>query len=454
MRSLVGEPEARVPAEVSFEGEVPLLRVRHRAIDLVASPEVGIAHRGERAETGAERIGERQLRLSIHHRVVISASVGGVDAGQRIKHGSKNCYRVDSVPAANHRAIAPRPIGEAKARQEIIRVGAAEPFGQARLLRRDNRRIADRGTERRRSETKRGIVRHDHASAGRIPIEVGKLQRTIPEWLLDLVAQAVVERQLAVHLPIVLRVIGVVNRRAVDIGARVGHAGALRETEEIVGEGIAAEHAIEPVLTEVVAGEERYVVGGAQAFDVNAEFEGVLAAGPRQVVGELVVKAQLREAARAARARKAGNAEIGNAGHLGRIRTQSLDAQLLHQRRAVVGLAVGAKVHIPRAVREAKAELVHHRGTDHVVVGGGQGARANLLARVAQRNQRDRRLLHDVLPRIANEDVLLVVDQVVAPQVELVVVVGLGQLEAQIGVLDVVAGGLILAGMKGVEHSA
>src|SRR5688572_12308121 len=123
MRSGVGNPQPRVPTEVAFKREVPLLRVRVGGVRVIPAPEIG---HPERPEPRQERVWKSELRLPANERVVESPGIGGVDANERIRDGTKYRDRIDAVRAPNHRfVVGKRAPCKTEAGREVVLVGPA-----------------------------------------------------------------------------------------------------------------------------------------------------------------------------------------------------------------------------------------------------------------------------------------------------------------------------------------
>src|SRR5262249_851840 len=130
----------------------------------------------------------------------------------------------------------------------------------------------------------------------------------------DLVAQAVAQSQIAANFPVVLR------KSAVVISERLAIRSILRErglhgiTEQKVGKIIAANAAVEAVVSVFVADQKGDLIFITVSPQFKSKLHRVRSLEPRYVVAELeyVVEDIARMAGRACAAQKTGDLEFGH----------------------------------------------------------------------------------------------------------------------------------------------
>ena len=148
----------------------------------------------------------------------------------------------------------------------------------------------DRLQETRRGDVQRLLRAGDDDPAGERngAVEVRDIGTGIDERRMEFPADAVLERQPAVDLEAVLREEAVMPGDAVVVLFDGGIGGVVRQAEQEIGEvgpGIAA---VEIEVSVVIAAREAERCLRPKPAHIAAEFEGVTALGPREVVGPLV----------------------------------------------------------------------------------------------------------------------------------------------------------------------
>ena len=193
----------------------------------------------------------------------------------------------------------------------------------------------------------------------------------LAERRVQFVAQAQVERQVGRHLPVVLREEGPGVAEAVH-GGLVGGAdlGVIGIAEQESGVGIAdglahIGRAVEDVPAGAVVAEDVVVVVG-EALEVDAEFEGVVAAGPGDVVEGLNDLAALHAGIARAGGHETVDEHLRRFGPFG-VGLGNGEAGLRQQRRGGVALRLRGVLGV-----EAGAEFVEQPRREDEVVGEGQ----------------------------------------------------------------------------------
>ena len=161
MAAIVREAQTGLEAQITLDGEVPLLDIGIPVVGIKGHQKVLRAWQGEICR---ERIGERVLRLSIRDRIGEACHVTRLDGPCRLDHVAKRGDDIFSVSAADHGFAVPGGApGKADTRSEIRFYRITQAVREAGLARCQDGRRGNRSGKCRMNQLLGSVGNDDRA---------------------------------------------------------------------------------------------------------------------------------------------------------------------------------------------------------------------------------------------------------------------------------------------------